>query len=79
MMELYLCTGGEGKNCEDEDEIYAALENAKFVVLNNQIRFNQFGLASDSILKESSIIFEPVNYRDPKTVQYKLSRTELTL
>ena len=65
MMELYLCTGGEEKNCVDEETKNTALSNAKFVVLNNQIRFNQFGLASASVLKESSIIFEPVNYRDP--------------
>ena len=49
-MELYKCTGGEAKNCADDDEIEYDLKDAKFVVLNNQIRFDQNELGSASIV-----------------------------
>ena len=50
------------------------------VVLHNQIRFDQNALGAESIVKESKIIVEPLNlFTNVRTVQYKLTRTEVTL
>ena len=60
MIEFYPCLGVEN-SCSHEYNVRDNLKDANLVVLHNQIRFDQNNFGTESIVKESRIISEPLN------------------
>ena len=61
MIEFYPCLGGVENDCVPEHGIKGNFKDANLVVLHNQIRFDQNNFGTESIVKESRIISEPLN------------------
>ena len=65
-MQLTRCYDGgyfaeNGVTCKSDTEITKFLRNKFFIILYNQKRFDSADFSEDSILKESKVLWLPIN------------------
>ena len=61
MIEFFPCLGGNDNDCHYEEAVMDTLRNSNYVVLHNQVKFDQNVFGAESIVQESRIITEPLD------------------